>query len=66
MLHVQFIRKDSFYSQGWWHIPLTLALRMLRQEDQGFKINLGYIARPCLIKTNNKQKLHIVLTTLRS
>lgn len=33
-------------SQVWWHTPVILALRRLRQEDFGFEANLGYRARP--------------------
>jgi hypothetical protein len=29
-------------------MPVIIALRMLRQEDQEFKDSLGNIVRPCL------------------
>jgi hypothetical protein len=32
----------------------------LRQENFEFKASLGYVARPCLKKTENKQKLAIL------
>jgi hypothetical protein len=31
-------------------MSITPALERLRQDDQEFKVNLGYIARPCLKK----------------
>jgi len=34
--------------QEWWHRPVILALRKLRQEDHKFKASLSFIARPCL------------------
>jgi hypothetical protein len=30
--------------------PIILALRRQKQEDHEFKVNLDYIARPCLQK----------------
>jgi hypothetical protein len=32
-------------SQVWWCIPISPALRRLRQEDHELKVSLGYIAR---------------------
>jgi hypothetical protein len=32
-------------SQGWWYTSVIPALRILRQEDLKFKINLGYMDR---------------------
>jgi hypothetical protein len=34
--------------------PIIPALRRLKQKDCEFKVNLGYVARPCL-KTNRKK-----------
>jgi hypothetical protein len=28
---------------AWWHMPVMTALKKLRQEDNGFKVSLGYI-----------------------
>jgi hypothetical protein len=33
-------------------VSVIPTLRRLRQEDQEFKVSLGYIARPCLKKQN--------------
>lgn len=30
----------------WWHMPVTLALGILRQEDFEVKASLGYTVRP--------------------
>jgi hypothetical protein len=38
-------------------MPITPALRRLRQEDHEFNISLGFMARPCLKKNQpNKQQ----------
>jgi hypothetical protein len=31
---------------GWWFVPVIPAIRRLRQEDQQFKVSLGYTVRP--------------------
>jgi hypothetical protein len=36
-------------------MPITPALRKLRQDGHKFKTSLGYIARPCL-KRNKEEK----------
>jgi hypothetical protein len=40
-----------------WITPVIPVLGSLSQEDWGFKVSLGYIARTCLKKTNQKKKL---------
>jgi hypothetical protein len=35
-------------SQAWLHMPVILALWMLRQEELEFKASLGYIVRLCV------------------
>jgi hypothetical protein len=37
-------------------VPVTPALRRLRQKDHEFEVSLGYIARSCLEKQTNKNK----------
>lgn len=32
----------------WWHTHVSLAPRMLRQEDRKFQTSLGYIVKICL------------------
>lgn len=40
--------KELTKSQVWWHKPISLAFRRLRQKDCEFGTNLGYIVRLCL------------------
>jgi hypothetical protein len=44
--------------------PIIPACGKLRQEDLGFRANLGYIARPCLKKRKEKKRKrnHVVST----
>jgi hypothetical protein len=37
-------------------VPAIPALRRLRQEEQGFQANLGYIVRPCLKNKTEQNK----------
>lgn len=43
--------------QGWWHIPILLALRRLRQENwYRLEANIGYTLKTCLKKTKAEIK----------
>jgi hypothetical protein len=39
-------------------MPVSLALRRLRQEDHEFQASLGYIARPCLKQTKQNKQIN--------
>jgi hypothetical protein len=41
--------------------PVIPALRRLRQEDEKFRVSLGYKTKPCLKKT--KQEMYVTLVT---
>jgi hypothetical protein len=40
-----------YTNQEWWHMPVILVLRRLRQKELEFKASLGYRARLCLKTT---------------
>jgi hypothetical protein len=39
---------------AWWHTPIILALRRLRQEDHEFQTSLGHIMRPYFKKAKKE------------
>jgi hypothetical protein len=59
-----FLDLESFFKSGkscqaWWCMPITPALRRLKQVEQKFQASLEYIMRPyrkqgIKIKTHNK------------
>jgi hypothetical protein len=51
--------KSHIYCCAWWHTPVILALRRLRQEDHRLKAGLGYTVIPGL-----KKKSHIGLSSV--
>jgi hypothetical protein len=48
------LRKNRNRSQVWQRRPIIPALRRWRQEDEEFIASMGCVARPCLLKPNNK------------
>lgn len=43
---------------AWWYMPVTLALKGLRQENcHGFITILGYTASPCHEQSNSPNKI---------
>jgi hypothetical protein len=47
-------RRDK--SHVWQCIPITLALRRLRQKDHEFKVSLGLMVRSCQRNKKRKRK----------
>jgi hypothetical protein len=47
-----------------WFMPVIPALGRMRQEDHKFKVNLGYLVRPCLKSLKNNTLFLTIVTTL--
>jgi hypothetical protein len=45
---------ELIWCQAWWYTPVIPALRSWRQEDHKFQAIMGYITRPCLKQTEEK------------